>query len=97
LARWRQLDAEIGPEQDVEAERLGAEEARGDRGVEERGEPESPALELNQVVVAGVKDRDDGWAPEHRRQRAQVVERQRVDQPDAAGLHRSWISERRSG
>ena len=34
LARRRQFHAEVGPEQHVEAQRLGAEEARSDRGIE---------------------------------------------------------------
>jgi len=47
LPRRRQLDAEIGPEQHVQPEGPGPEKARGDRGVEQRGEREPTALELD--------------------------------------------------
>ena len=88
LPRRRQLDAEIGPEQHVESERLVAQEASRDRGVEERREAEPPALELDQVVVTGVQDRDDRRRREYRRERPQVAERDGIDEPDVAGRHR---------
>jgi len=84
LPRGRQLDAEIGPEQHVQAEGPGAEKSGGDRGVEQGGEAEPPALELDQVVVARVQDGDDRRCGEHRRERPEVAEGDRVDEPDVA-------------
>src|SRR5439155_6888932 len=56
--RW-EADAEVVLEEDVETERGSRQEARRDRGVEQRGEAEGVApLEVCQIVVAGVEDSD---------------------------------------
>src|SRR6185503_3635357 len=87
LARGRELDAEVRREQDVQPEGFGAEETRGDGRVEEPGEREAPTLELDQVVVAGVQDSDDRRRREHRGERSEVPERDRVDEPGIAGVY----------
>jgi hypothetical protein len=85
LARRRQRDAQPGLEQRVEAERLAAEEARGDGRVEDGVEGEAEAaLEMGQVVVGGVQDQQRTRLGEDRRQRRQIGDGERVDQPDTA-------------
>lgn len=70
----------------VEAESVSAEEARRDRRVEDRREGQAvPALEMGEVVVAGVEHDQAPGASEHGPQGRQVLDRQRVDEPGLAG------------
>src|SRR5207248_1293889 len=85
LPRRRQRHAEVRLQQHVEAERLAAQEAGRDGGVEHRGERESvAALEMHQVVVTGVDDERAARVGEERPERREVGQRQRVYQPHGA-------------
>src|SRR5256885_17195325 len=56
LPRGREPGAKVALEADVETERGSAQEARPDRGVEERGEPEAVAtLAARGIVAAGME------------------------------------------
>src|SRR2546422_2144039 len=85
LPRGREPRAEVPLEEDVEAERGSAQEARRHGGIEERDEPEAvAALEVCQVVVAGVQHGRDPGPGEDPRERREVVEGERVHEPDVA-------------
>ena len=73
LARGRELDSEMIADQHLEAQVPEPEEASGQRGVEDRAEGEAkPPLEVNEVVVAGVKHDQGTPFGEQRDQRREV-------------------------
>ena len=85
LPRGREPGAKVALEEDVETERGSAQEARPDRGVEERGEPEAVAtLEVREIVVAGMEHGRRPGLGEDPAERRQVFHAERIDEPDVA-------------
>src|ERR1041384_5831938 len=78
----RELHADLAFEERLQAELGPPAEARRDVRVEDAGEGESEiALEERDVVLGGVEDLFDGRVGQHRGERREIAERQRIDQP----------------
>jgi hypothetical protein len=85
LAALDQLDAELVADERLQAELGVAEQAGGDRGVEDGREVDAEvAAHGGDVVVAGVEDLEHRRVGEDRRQRRQIAKGQRIDEPGAA-------------
>ena len=88
LVGLRERDAQLVARDGDEAELAAPEQARGDHGVEERGEAEAEvALERRDVVIGPVQDLDEQGIRHGGTERPQV-HRQAVDQEGLAAVGR---------
>ena len=92
LAALAELDAQLVAHQRLQADLGVTEEPRRDRRIEHRAKREAEvAPQRGDIVVAAVDDLEDRWVGEDRRERREITERERIDQPRRATERASWI------